>query len=213
MAEQVFYTIDLLKGRGIPKRKQKGLLVVVLAALSLPLLLLIILLAQYLTVSIMLPVKQNELDKLNQQASTSKGAKIQQQISQYQNCLNQVAKTVNEQMQWSPVIEQSVKAMPDCMIMDNLSTASEVTVEKVQSAADKSKTTTIKKTRRILNITLFSDLNKFSENIMLAGINDYIEKMRENCFFEGTIKKQETQSMDSQRVKKYYIQFIKMQES
>jgi hypothetical protein len=213
MAEQMFYTIDLLKGRGIPKRKQKGLLLVVLAALALPVLIFIILLAQFFTVSIMLPVKQNELDKLTQQASTSKGAKIQKQISEYQNCLNQVAKTVNEQMQWSPIIEQAVMAMPDSMIMDNLNAATETTVEKVPSATDKNKTKTVKKTKRILNVTLFSDLNKFSENVMLAGVNDYIEKIRANCQFSGNITKQETQSIDSQRVKKYYIQFIKLQES
>ena len=77
MAENNLFTIDLLKGQGIPQRKQKGMLVAVLAALAIPVLIFLFMFARYTTASIMLPLKQKEFNNLVQQASTSKDAKIQ----------------------------------------------------------------------------------------------------------------------------------------
>jgi hypothetical protein len=112
------FTIDLLKGRGLPvKSKPQGILVAV-ATFTVPLIVGMVMFGFYASDKIVTSVRQQEI--ANYQASIdrlSEAAEVQKSFEQERNlingCLSEVGSSIGSHGQWSGVLVTLVENMPD----------------------------------------------------------------------------------------------------
>lgn len=119
------FTIDLLKGQGIPIRKRPECIAVAAVTSAVPLLVAIVMLGCYLTTRITISVQKrgiiNYRAKIEQSADALNLQKsFEQEQSIIRDCLSEVASSIERHTQWSPVVAAVVTNMPDSVVLTRL---------------------------------------------------------------------------------------------
>ncbi len=138
------FTIDLLKGHGIPARKGLWGLVIVAMAFAVPVFAALIMLGFYLGDRITISSRKHEvvnyekyIDKL------SDGVKLQQSFekekSSINNCLSEALSFAGKHTQWSPILETVVENIPDSMVLTRLEVKQRPVAKKVPQQDDPNK--------------------------------------------------------------------------
>ncbi len=122
------FTIDLLKGQGIPTKSRPEGIVIASVALAVPIIIAIAMISFYLRNSIIISIKKNDI--VNYEAKVSKlsdAVKLQKTIEKekiiYSGCLSEVKSSIGRHAQWSPILETLVQNIPDSVVLEKLSIA------------------------------------------------------------------------------------------
>ena len=119
------FTIDLLKGEGVPAKSRPEGIAVAAVTLAVPVILAIAMLGFYLSDRIGISIQKQDVVKY--EAMTSKLADavgLQESLEKEKNAisssLSEVSSSIGRHTQWSPVLTTVVENMPDSMVLTSL---------------------------------------------------------------------------------------------
>jgi hypothetical protein len=119
------FTIDLLKGQGIPpKSGPMGIVIAVITALV-PVIIAITLLGLHLNSKVVMKIRQQDIVRLEAKADELSGAvKMQKALEKekilYSACLSDVKSSIGKFTQWSPVLMTIIENMPGSVVLTDL---------------------------------------------------------------------------------------------
>ncbi|MHC4616585.1 MAG: hypothetical protein ACYTEQ_02395 [Planctomycetota bacterium] len=119
------FTIDLLKGEGIPEKSGPERVVVASAAFAVPVIVAIIMFSFYLSDSIAISVRSREIANYERKTKDLSHAlemkeAFEREKSAIRDCLSEVSSSVGWHTQWTPVLTAVVESMPDSMVLTRL---------------------------------------------------------------------------------------------
>ncbi len=112
------FTIDLLKGQGIPMKSSPGGIAIAGVTVAVPMTMAIIMLGFYLNDRTQVSIKKQEIVRCQAEIDKLSGAvQLQNSLEKekiiYANCLSEVKSSISKYIQWSPVLVTIVENMPD----------------------------------------------------------------------------------------------------
>lgn len=119
------FTIDLLKGQGIPIKSRPEGIAVAAIAFAVPLIVAIIMFGCYLHTRIVISIqKQGIVNYERRIQELSDAVELQRSFENKRNvinsCLLEVASAIGRHTQWSPVLVTLVRDMPDSVVLTSL---------------------------------------------------------------------------------------------
>jgi Tfp pilus assembly protein PilN len=120
------FTIDLLKGRGIPEKSggPEGVAVAVVG-IAVPVIIAIAVFGYYLRGRIIMSVQKQSI--INYEAKTNELAdvvklqkKYEEEKNIYNSCLSEVSSSIGRHTPWSPVLVTLIENMPDSIVLTKL---------------------------------------------------------------------------------------------
>ena len=138
------FTIDLLKGRGIPAKSRPRNIAVVAAAVVVPVTIAIAMFGFFLHNRIIISIKKNTIGNYETRISGLSDAiemqkSFEEEKSIYCNCLSEVLSSLDRHTQWSPVLVTLVENMPDSVMLTALDVKQRSTRMKVRQKDDPAK--------------------------------------------------------------------------
>jgi len=172
------YTIDLLKGAGVPIRSSGDTMVTTAVSFSVPFVIAMVLVCIYLTNQVNIAVAKNELkfkELKYQKISTSISEKenFEKQTSQIKLSIQEVASVLGKYTQWTPILVEVVKNIPASMILDRMEVKQHFIRKKVPKKNDPEKTQEISVPVRRLLVTV----KGVSSQNCDADVRDYRERL------------------------------------
>ncbi len=177
------FTIDLLKGKGIPPRSGSGRIIITIITILVPAFIAVILFGLYQNNEIAVKIKQQDIIKLQDKtAELSEDVKMQKRLEReaalYKTCLSEIKTNISKYCQWSPVLVTLVDELPDSIVLTKL----EVEHEKIKKQAPKTEKSGTTNTVDI-NVT------KLVVNVSNHGQGDYLEEIKNfrNRLYASTV--------------------------
>lgn len=151
------FTIDLLKGQGIPVKSGLGGITIAVVALVVPIVIAIVMFGLYLSNIINISVQKQEIvryekqiDKLSDALEMQKSFEEKKTI--YSNSLSEVSSSIGKHIQWSPILAVLQKSIPDSMVLTKLEVKQDFVRKKVPQKKDPKKMNVISIPVRTLRI-------------------------------------------------------------
>ena len=138
------FTIDLLKGRGVPAKSRPRNIAVVAVAVVVPVIIAIAMFGFFLHNRIIISIKKNTIGNYETRISGLSDAieiqkSFEEEKSVYSNCLSEVLSSLDRHTQWSPVLVTLVENMPDSVMLTALDVKQRSTRMKVRQKDDPAK--------------------------------------------------------------------------
>jgi len=157
------FTIDLLKGQGIPIKSRPGGAALLAVTIAVPVIAVIIMLGNYGRERVMLSTYRWTLGNTKARIADLVGSvqfqeETLQEIDSIKASFVEVADAIQQKVQWSPVLEVIADNMPDTIIMEAITIHSEDIRVKVVDRINPKKTLNISVPKRILRMTLYGKL-------------------------------------------------------
>ncbi len=203
------FTIDLLKGQGIPmKTTPQGIAVAAVAALA-PMAAAIVLFGFYLSDRVLISVRQQQLAHYEAKTAELSGVveyqeKLEADRSVQRECLVEVNKLVAKRHQWSGVLATLADSMPESLILTSLEVEERQVKKKVPDEDDPTK---------MVDVTV--PAKTLVMNVREAGGSDTgaVRVLRERLYasevlapmLENIVVSQETATFDDRNVISYEI--------
>jgi len=138
------FTIDLLKGEGIPAKSRPKDIAIASAMLVVPTIIAIVMLSLYLRNEITLSIQRKEmvrskaeLDKLSDTIEAKKSLEEEKDI--VSNCISEVGSSLDIHTQWTPILAKVVENIPYSTTLTNLSVRQRSVKKKVPKKDDPEK--------------------------------------------------------------------------
>lgn len=153
------FTIDLLKGQGIPEKSRPEKVIVVAVAAAVPIVVAIIMFGIYLSNQIGLSVQKQELaavqkkiDSLSNSLTVQKSFVAEKQkIRQF---MTDAAKAIDRHTQWTDILVTLVRSMPDSLILTGISVEQHNARLKIPDKNNPGSTVEVSVPARTLNLSL-----------------------------------------------------------
>ncbi len=157
------FTIDLLKGQGIPIKSRPGGAALLAVTIAVPVIAIIIMLGNYARASAVLSTQRWALSNTKSRiADLISSVQLQEEtlreINDIKACFVEVTDVIQQQVQWSPILEVIADNMPDTLIMENIVIRSDDIRVKVVDRNISDRTLDISVPQRILTMTLYGKL-------------------------------------------------------
>lgn len=157
------FTIDLLKGQGIPIKSRPGGAALLAVTIAVPVIAVIIMLGNYGRERVMLSTYRWTLGNTKARiADLVDSVQFQEdtkrEIDGIKASFVEVADVIQQEVQWSPVLEVIANNMPDTIIMEAITIHSEDIRVKVVDRINPKRTLNITVPKRILRMTLYGKL-------------------------------------------------------
>lgn len=156
------FEIDLLQGQSVPIKSKPRDIAVAAAAFAVPTIVAIVMFSAYLKNRVNISIQKNQI--VNYQAKIdqlSDAVELQKTFAQQKNDINtslmEVKSALARHTQWSPILVELVKNMPDSVILTRLEVKQHFTRRKVPKKDDPEKTIDISVPVRTLRMTLNAD--------------------------------------------------------
>jgi Tfp pilus assembly protein PilN len=154
------FTIDLLKGQGIPIKTMPGGMILTTGAFFVPALFAVVIFGNYLHSSIIISTQKkqlNDYDAKIAQLSASLEAKrsLEQEVDGVILFMHETADCIDHQMRWSPVLEFLARNIPESLVLEQLKVITGKTTKTVSIRGEPERKTNIFIPTRTLSITLF----------------------------------------------------------
>ena len=158
------FTIDLLKGQGIPIKSRPGGAALLAVTIAVPVIAIIIMLGNYGRERVMLSTYRWTLSSTKARiADLIDSVQLQeealQEIENIKVCFVEVADAIQQQIQWSEVLEVIADNMPDTIIMEEIIMRSEDVRIEVVDRSNPKRTLDISVPQRILQMILYGKLD------------------------------------------------------
>jgi hypothetical protein len=138
------FTIDLLKGQGIPIKSRPCGAAIAAMAFAVPILVAMVMLGFYLGDRIVISAKKQEI--VNYEGYINKlsdAVKLQESFEKEKNninsCLSEALSSAGKHTQWSPILTTVVENMPDSMVLTRLEVKQRSVNKKVPKKEDPNK--------------------------------------------------------------------------
>jgi hypothetical protein len=119
------FTIDLLKGQGVPLKSSPGGIAIVAISAVVPIIVAIIMFGFYLDDKAQASISEQEIIRCRSEIDKLSGAvKLQESLEKekilYRDCLSEVKSSIGKYIQWSPVLVTLVENMPNSVMLTGL---------------------------------------------------------------------------------------------
>jgi hypothetical protein len=207
------FTIDLLKGQGIPVKSGPAGLAIIAGTFAAPVIVAIVMFGCYLSNSIKLSVQkqqiagyESKLDSLSDAMEFQKA--IEKKKAVINNCLSEVASSVGRYTQWSPVLATLVENMPDSMVLTKLEVQQQSIRRKMPQKDDPKKTVDVSVPASVLRMNLSGK----PQQSYGGQIRDFRDRLRSSTILgpklENIKVSQETDKFDGQETVSYQVECI-----
>lgn len=125
MSEIKMLTIDMLKGQGIPRKSNPDRIAFLSLALIVPSLVAISMLGFYFKSNVIISIDKQRIINYKQSVAKMSEAAALLELSKKEkkyadDCMAEVKKNLNRHMQWTPVLVEIVKTMPDSILLTGI---------------------------------------------------------------------------------------------
>ncbi|MCJ7674331.1 MAG: hypothetical protein MUO33_04165 [Sedimentisphaerales bacterium] len=153
------FTIDLLKGQGVPRKSRPVGMVAAVVAVAVPVIAAAAVFSCYLRNAIAISIKKQavagyeaKIDKLSDAVKTHRS--LESVKGGYTNCLSEVKSSLVNYTQWSDVLAAVVQNLPDAVVLTKLEVIQQHAKKKVPSKDDPKKTIDISVPVKTLKINV-----------------------------------------------------------
>ncbi|MDH4239393.1 MAG: hypothetical protein OEW48_07505 [Phycisphaerae bacterium] len=183
------FTIDLLKGRGVPAKSHPRNIAVGAAAVVVPIVIAIAMFGFYLRNRVVISIKKNAIANFNTKIAGMSDAielkkSFDEQKNTYNNCLSEVSGNLDRHTQWSPVLVAVVKNIPESVILTSLDVKQQSTKIKVPQKDDPKKMIDASVPVRTLQMTVAGRPQSNSDE----AIRDFSERLRSSSLLEPRLE-------------------------
>lgn len=207
------YTIDLLKGQGIPVKFRPESIAIASATIIVPVIIAIAMFGFYLRNRIIISIqnqeiarKQAEIEKLSDALKLQK--ELEEERDVISNCLSEVRSSLNRHAQWSPVLVSLVENMPESIVLTALDVKQQYARRKDQQKDDPKKTIDIVIPIRTLHMSIYG----ISQDKSDEAVREFRERLRSSALLgprlENIHVSQSSNVVDGQNVVSYEIDCI-----
>jgi hypothetical protein len=169
------FTIDLLKGQGLPMKSRPEGIIIAAVTLAVPVLIAIAMGSFYLRNSIIIAIKnqdmknfQTKIGKLADAVELQKTFEKEKIVNN--GCLSEVGASINRHAQWSPILETLVRNMPEPVILERISVEQKSIKKKVPRKDDPKKTVDATIFIRTVHMNVYGSLR--------SGCSDAVREFR-----------------------------------
>jgi hypothetical protein len=153
------FTIDLLKGQGLPMKSRPTGVAISAVAIAVPLIVAMVMLGVYLRNRIIISIEKQKIARceadIGKLADTVKQQEsFERDRSVYSNCLSEVKSCIGGYTQWSPVLAVVAENMPDSVVLTGLDVKQHSIKKKVPKKGDPEKTVDVEVPVRTLRISV-----------------------------------------------------------
>jgi hypothetical protein len=153
------FTIDLLKGRGIPVKSGPGGITIAVVAIIVPIVTAIVMFGFYLSDIINISVQKQEIVRYEKKIDELSDAldmqrSFEEKRSTYSDSLSEVSSSIGRHVQWSPILAMLLKSMPHSMVLIKLEVKQDFVRKQVPQEKDPKKMTSISVPVRTLRINV-----------------------------------------------------------
>ena len=207
------FTIDLLKGRGIPEKSRPEGIVIAVVSIVLPVIIAIVMLGFYLSNRIIISVQKQELANYEENiGKLSAAVKLQESFEKEKgmisSCLLEISSSINRHTQWSPILVTLAETMPDSLVLTRLEVKQSSVRKKVPQKNDPKKMVDISVPVRMLKMSV-SGNPRFNCD---KAIRDFKDSLRFSDSLgpklENIEVSQKPETLENQNVVSYEIDCI-----
>jgi hypothetical protein len=210
----MMYTIDLLKGHGVPIRSRRGGLLIIITTVAVPLIVAMAMYTQYLLNDININGMENSLkdrDKtIAQMAGSVKAlASLEQRSVMMQDCLADVSTAIWRNVQWSPILRLIVENMPATTQLNKLDVSLVQISKQVPDKTDPKRLVNVPYASRTLRISL----HDFSKSDNGEKVHIFIGTLKKSDLLAGKVEDiriaaQEREKLQGVEVTRYDIDCV-----
>lgn len=193
------FTIDLLKGRGIPAKTRPRNIAVAAAGIVVPIIIATAMFGTYLHNRIIISIQKNTVANYETKINGLSGAiellkSFEGKKGSYNNCLTEVSGGLDRHTQWSPVLVTVVENMPSSVVLTTLDVKQRSTRIKVPQKDDPKKMIDVTVPLRTLQMTVAGkpktncdkEIRDFSERLRTSStLGPKLENIR---ISQGVVK-------------------------
>ena len=177
------FTIDLLKGQGIPERTRPVDIAATAVILTIPLLVGIILFGGYVRTKVDTSVQKQRIVSYEREiAKLSDAVSLQESFEKEKNAINcslsEVASSIGTRVQWSPILVAVAENMPDSMVLTSLEVKERSVKKRVPKKDNPEKQINITVSAKTLSMNLSGSreyncdkaVREFSDRLRLGSV-------------------------------------------
>jgi hypothetical protein len=207
------FTIDLLKGQGVPMKSGPWCVAIAIMAFVVPILVAIIMLGLYASNKIVIKVTKQEMVNYENGINTlSEAVKRQESLEKGKNnmnsCLSEALSSAGKHIQWSPILATVVESMPDTMVLTKLEVKQVSVNEKVPQKDDPNKTVVVS----VPASSLLMSVSGRSQANNDKAVKEFKDRLRLSSLLapkiEDIVISQRTETLDGREVASYDIDCI-----
>jgi hypothetical protein len=207
------FTIDLLKGQGIPVKSRPEGIVIAAVTFAVPIIVAITMFGFYLSNIINISIQKQEIirreaeiDKLSDAVELQKSFEKEKGIMN--SCLSEVATSIGSYTQWSPILATLVENMPDSVVLTRLEVKQHSVKRKVPQKNDPQTKIDINVPAKILQIHVCGSPQSNCDK----AIRDFRDRLRFSSFLGPKLEdirvSQNVDTLDNNNVVSYEIDCI-----
>ncbi|NIP23220.1 MAG: hypothetical protein GWN67_10245 [Phycisphaerae bacterium] len=173
------FTIDLLKGQGVPAKTRAQNIAIGAAAVAVPVIIAIAMLSLYLNNKVIISIQKDSIANFKKKIAGMSDVieyqkSYEEQKTIYDNCLTEVSSNLDRHVQWSPVLVTLVENLPESVVLKSLGVKQRSTRIKVPHKDDPKKTVETSVPVRSLEMTVAGMPESNSDK----EIRDFSERLR-----------------------------------
>jgi len=207
------FEIDLLQGRGVPIKSSPKNIAAAAIAFAIPVIISMVMFSAYLKNRISMSIQKEQIANYETKIEGLADAlKLQKSLEQEKGAvktrMDEVKSSLARHIQWSPILVELVKNMPNSVILTKLEVKQHFTRRKVPKKDDPEKTVDISVPIRSLRITLNADPQTNSDEAVKNFRNDILASAVIGPKLEDLRISQEVETFLGKEVVSYEIDCI-----
>ena len=207
------FTIDLLKGQGIPIKSGPEGIAIAAITFAVPILVAMVMLGFYLSDRIVIKVAKQEIvnyekyiDKLSDAVELQKS--FEKEKNNINGCLSEALSSIGKHTQWSPILATVVGNMPDSMVLTKLEVKQRSAKIKVPKKDDPKKMIDISVPVRTLQMSVSGRPQANNDK----AVKDFMDRLRSSALLAPKLEdirvSQKSDTLEGQNVVSYEIDCI-----
>jgi Tfp pilus assembly protein PilN len=207
------FTIDLLKGQGIPMKSSPGGIAIAAVTVAVPMTIAIIMFGFYMNNMTQVSIKEQEIVRCQAEIDKLSGAvELQDSLEKekivYGNCLSEVRSSISKYIQWSPVLVTIVENMPDSVMLTALEVKQNSVRKKVPKEDNPEEMIEKSVPVRILQMSVSGDPQQDCDK----AVRDFRNRLRSSAFLGPKLEdigvSQESETLEGRDVASYEIECV-----
>jgi len=207
------FTIDLLKGQGVPVRSRPGGIAIAAVAVAVPVIVSMLMSGFYLKNRIIMSINQHQTEKW--QTEIGKLSDVKEMLDSFDkekavcnNYLSEVRFALGKHAQWSPVLTILAEKMPESVLLTGLDVKQRFIKRKVPHKSDPEKTVDIDVPVRTLRLSVSTSPKSDGDK----AVRDFRDSLRASDYLgprlENIRVSQEFETLKGEEVVNYEIDCI-----
>ncbi len=207
------FTIDLLKGQGIPIKKKPWGAAIAALAFAVPFFAAVAMLGYYFSNRIVIKVARQEIVNYDKNIQALSDAvelqgSFEEEKEKISKCLSEVSSSIGRQTQWSPILATVVEKIPHSMVLTKLAVKQRAVKKSVPDKKDPKKKTTISVQANTLQMSISGRPQANNDK----SVKDFMDSLRFSAVLapkiEDIVVSQEADIFEGQDVVSYDIDCI-----